>query len=153
MAAARSETVKTGRIVHNWRGATVNSTRAAAVKTAAFPQCGNARSSDGGGPAFCPAFYLPAGSGIMSGLTVWCHCAVMNLSRASTTSTSADISAVRCPNCRRTFDCGARGDRAGCWCMSMPSLPAAALDASSGCLCPECLAAAIARNQAGASPE
>jgi hypothetical protein len=67
---------------------------------------------------------------------------------------ASETSAARCPRCRRTFDCGARGDRAGCWCMAMPSLPADALDASTGCLCPECLAAEIARNQANpAMPE
>jgi hypothetical protein len=31
--------------------------------------------------------------------------------------------------------------------MAMPALPADALDASPDCLCPECLAAVIARHQ------
>jgi hypothetical protein len=35
-----------------------------------------------------------------------------------------------------------------CWCKSMPALPAERLDPGSRCLCPECLAADIARVQA-----
>ncbi|WP_109479028.1 cysteine-rich CWC family protein [Paraburkholderia sp. C35] len=67
---------------------------------------------------------------------------------SSGSAESSAASSVRCPRCRRVFDCGARGDRSGCWCMSMPALPAETLDPGMSCLCPECLAAAIARTRA-----
>ncbi|MBN3759966.1 cysteine-rich CWC family protein [Burkholderia sp. Ac-20365] len=78
----------------------------------------------------------------------------MNLSPSEPAETSG-TSSVRCPRCRRVFDCGARGERSACWCVSMPALPAEALEAGTGCLCPECLADAIARTHApvgGAMP-
>ncbi|MEI5997280.1 cysteine-rich CWC family protein [Paraburkholderia bengalensis] len=59
-----------------------------------------------------------------------------------------ETSSVRCPRCRRVFDCGARSEVSACWCKSMPALPADALEPGSGCLCPECLATAIARARA-----
>ncbi|MEM5389301.1 cysteine-rich CWC family protein [Paraburkholderia phymatum] len=62
----------------------------------------------------------------------------------------SEASSARCPRCRRVFDCGARGDRSTCWCVSMPALPADALKAGIGCLCPECLADTIARERASA---
>ncbi|MHB9840734.1 cysteine-rich CWC family protein [Paraburkholderia terrae] len=75
------------------------------------------------------------------------HLAVMNPSPSESIGSSATSSA-RCPRCRRVFDCGARGGREACWCVSMPAMPTDALDASTGCLCPECLADAIARTRA-----
>jgi hypothetical protein len=77
------------------------------------------------------------------------HLAVMNPS-VSVSRESDDVSSVRCARCRRVFDCGARGDRSACWCASMPALPTDSLEPASGCLCPECLADAIARAQAAA---
>ncbi|WP_245254133.1 cysteine-rich CWC family protein [Paraburkholderia sp. LEh10] len=74
----------------------------------------------------------------------------MNPSRSKSLETS-ETSSVRCPRCRRVFDCGARGDRSACWCASMPALPADVLEAGTGCLCPECLADAIARTRAAAN--
>ncbi|WP_227243386.1 cysteine-rich CWC family protein [Paraburkholderia caribensis] len=82
------------------------------------------------------------------------HPVVMNPSPSEPTESSA-MSSARCPRCRRVFDCGGRGGREACWCVSMPVLPATALDASTGCLCPECLADVIARARAtegGAAP-
>ncbi|TCG07056.1 hypothetical protein BZM27_22140 [Paraburkholderia steynii] len=70
----------------------------------------------------------------------------MNPSPSESIGSSATSSA-RCPRCRRVFDCGARAAAEACWCVSMPALPTDALDASI-CLCPECLADAIARTRA-----
>jgi hypothetical protein len=75
------------------------------------------------------------------------HLAVMSPSPSESIDSSATSSA-RCPRCRRVFDCGARGGREACWCVSMPAMPTEALDAGTGCLCPECLADAIARTRA-----
>ncbi|WP_118183320.1 cysteine-rich CWC family protein [Paraburkholderia phosphatilytica] len=64
---------------------------------------------------------------------------------------SRDPDIARCPRCGRPFDCGARSTQAGgppCWCVSMPALPAEALKRGLGCLCPECLAEALAEAQA-----
>jgi hypothetical protein len=84
------------------------------------------------------------------------HSAVMNPSLSESLESSA-TSSVRCPRCRRVFDCGARGDRSACWCASMPALPAEALKPGTGCLCPECLAGVIARTrveeEGGAAPD
>ncbi|MGF6644185.1 MULTISPECIES: cysteine-rich CWC family protein [Paraburkholderia] len=55
---------------------------------------------------------------------------------------------ARCPRCRSVFDCAMHGQPFDCWCKSMPALPAERLDPGSRCLCPECLAADIARVQA-----
>jgi anti-sigma factor RsiW len=62
-------------------------------------------------------------------------------------STPRDPAIAQCPRCGRPFDCGARAMQAGaapCWCGSMPALPAGALERGVGCLCPECLAQALA---------
>jgi hypothetical protein len=75
------------------------------------------------------------------------HPVVMNPSPSESLESSV-TSSVRCPRCRRVFDCGARGDRSACWCASMPALPAEALEPGTGCLCPECLAGVIARSRA-----
>ncbi|WP_323119526.1 cysteine-rich CWC family protein [Burkholderia alba] len=57
------------------------------------------------------------------------------------------LASKRCPRCGRSFDCGARTQPFSCWCMAMPSLPPGAQPATGGrCLCPECLAADIARH-------
>jgi hypothetical protein len=97
----------------------------------------------GSGQAFC---WL-ARSGIMSESTDRFQPVVMNPSPFESTGSSA-MSSARCPRCRRVFDCGARGGREACWCVSMPAMPTEALDAGTGCLCPECLADAIARTRA-----
>jgi hypothetical protein len=49
-----------------------------------------------------------------------------------------------CARCGAPFTCG-RDDPAGCWCAALPHLPARALDAAQGCLCPACLQQALAR--------
>ncbi|WP_186041197.1 cysteine-rich CWC family protein [Burkholderia gladioli] len=96
--------------------------------------------------------------------------------RPAATAVSASRSARRacsgaCPNCGAAFDCGApqAGSAAGasagaepfvCWCAALPPLrPAAdatagsaqAPQASGACLCPECLAAALAEQAARAT--
>nr|WP_244112184.1 cysteine-rich CWC family protein [Burkholderia gladioli] len=99
--------------------------------------------------------------------------------RPAATAVSASRSARRacsgaCPNCGAAFDCGApqAGSAAGasagaepfvCWCAALPPLRPAA-DATAGsaqaaqspqasgaCLCPECLAAALAEQAARAA--
>ncbi|QQC62845.1 cysteine-rich CWC family protein [Paraburkholderia ginsengisoli] len=60
-------------------------------------------------------------------------------------SASRSTSSARCPRCGNAFDCGRHGQPFECWCREMPSLPADQLDAARPCLCPECLAAEIAR--------
>jgi ribosomal protein L34E len=69
----------------------------------------------------------------------------------SSSSSSRDPDIAQCPRCGRPFDCGARSTQAGaapCWCVSMPALPADALERGLGCLCPECLADALAEARA-----
>jgi hypothetical protein len=52
------------------------------------------------------------------------------------------VQALRCARCGAGFDCGARATQA-CWCAALP--PLTPIDASlGGCLCPSCLARAIA---------
>ncbi|KAF1054195.1 MAG: hypothetical protein GAK41_00647 [Burkholderia gladioli] len=59
----------------------------------------------------------------------------------------------RCPQCTAAFDCGAGAQRGAateaepfaCWCAALPPL----VDPAGPCLCPECLAGALARQAAG----
>jgi hypothetical protein len=67
---------------------------------------------------------------------------------ASATS-AVDVKSVRCPRCGSSFDCGRNSQPFDCWCKVLPALPANQLDPRGRCLCPECLAAAVA---AGAVP-
>ncbi|WP_094777768.1 cysteine-rich CWC family protein [Paraburkholderia ribeironis] len=60
-------------------------------------------------------------------------------------SASRSERSARCPRCGSAFDCGMRTQPCDCWCRAMPSLPADRLDPARACLCPECLAAEIAR--------
>ena len=59
----------------------------------------------------------------------------------------------RCARCATAFDCGAAlpADGPGCWCVTLPALPAPARDAGgamlAGCLCPACLREEIARQR------
>ncbi|HEY1999464.1 cysteine-rich CWC family protein [Paraburkholderia sp.] len=60
---------------------------------------------------------------------------------------------ARCPRCGNAFDCGMRTQpAAACWCKSMPALPADRLEPGGRCLCPECLAAEIARVHVAGEP-
>ncbi|OLL33585.1 hypothetical protein BTH42_00905 [Burkholderia sp. SRS-W-2-2016] len=71
------------------------------------------------------------------------------------TSSTRPAGSARCPRCGRAFDCGMRTEPGQCWCRELPPLPAERLDPASPCLCPECLAAEIARaarGGAGAGP-
>ncbi|WP_414443408.1 hypothetical protein [Burkholderia sp. 22PA0106] len=59
----------------------------------------------------------------------------------------------RCPQCTAAFDCGAAAVSAAaeaepftCWCAALPPLAAPA----GRCLCPACLAGALARQVAAA---
>jgi hypothetical protein len=52
---------------------------------------------------------------------------------------------ARCPQCARAFDCGAGSVPFACWCAAMPALPGVAQPvAGARCLCPGCLADALA---------
>lgn len=59
----------------------------------------------------------------------------------------------RCARCAARFDCGAAlpADGPGCWCVTLPALPAPARGADgatlAGCLCPACLREEIARQR------
>lgn len=48
-----------------------------------------------------------------------------------------------CPHCGNAFECGSGGRDGGCWCMDWPATLAVS-DAATACLCPVCLARAIA---------
>jgi ribosomal protein L34E len=61
----------------------------------------------------------------------------------------ARAQSARCPRCGSAFDCAMHGQPFDCWCKSMPALPADRLEPGGRCLCPECLAAEIARARAG----
>ncbi|MCC8401950.1 cysteine-rich CWC family protein [Paraburkholderia sp. MMS20-SJTN17] len=52
---------------------------------------------------------------------------------------------ARCPRCGNTFDCAMQAEPSSCWCRALPPLPAERLEPGGQCLCPECLAAEIAR--------
>ncbi|NML33427.1 cysteine-rich CWC family protein [Paraburkholderia antibiotica] len=69
----------------------------------------------------------------------------------SPSSTRSERSArcPRCPRCGTAFDCGMQMTPGQCWCRALPPLPAERLDPKSRCLCPECLAAEIARAARG----
>lgn len=60
------------------------------------------------------------------------------------------VKSARCPRCGRAFDCGRHTEPFDCWCKTLPAVPANQLDPRGRCLCPECLAAAVA---AGAAPQ
>ena len=50
----------------------------------------------------------------------------------------------RCPRCGAGFRCGREPGNASCWCAALPNvLPVPAGDAGVGCLCPDCLSAAV----------
>jgi hypothetical protein len=67
-------------------------------------------------------------------------------------ASQAQVKSVRCPRCGNVFDCAMHAPPPGCWCKAMPALPAERLEPGGRCLCPECLAAEIARAQvAGAT--
>ncbi|CAG9218494.1 conserved hypothetical protein [Paraburkholderia tropica] len=69
-------------------------------------------------------------------------------SAANSAAKSAELRdatrSIRCPRCGSRFDCGRHAEPFDCWCKSMPALPASQLDPRGRCLCPECLAAAVA---------
>ncbi|HDR8974621.1 cysteine-rich CWC family protein [Burkholderia vietnamiensis] len=72
------------------------------------------------------------------------------------TDTAADARSTphraRCPQCGRSFDCGAGTQPSECWCTAMPAVPGAAPPAAGAqCRCPECLADEIAKRVAGAA--
>jgi len=73
----------------------------------------------------------------MSGASFW---TAMNPPSLKPRAASA-----RCPRCGCAFDCAMHGQPFDCWCKSMPALPADRLEPGGRCLCPECLAAEIAR--------
>ncbi|MCU0952436.1 MAG: cysteine-rich CWC family protein [Burkholderiaceae bacterium] len=50
--------------------------------------------------------------------------------------------ASRCCRCGATFHCGV-DEPGGCWCARLPLLPATALEAGVGCVCPACLDALL----------
>ncbi|WP_429250602.1 cysteine-rich CWC family protein [Paraburkholderia sp. GAS333] len=60
-------------------------------------------------------------------------------------SASRSESSVRCPRCGNSFDCGRHAQPFDCWCREMSTLSADRLDPASKCVCPECLAAEIAK--------
>ena len=71
---------------------------------------------------------------------------------ASVSPVHPDVKSVRCPRCARMFDCGRHAEPFDCWCKTLPALPASQVDPRGRCVCPECLAAAVAARPA-ASPE
>ncbi|HTI18536.1 MAG TPA: cysteine-rich CWC family protein [Trinickia sp.] len=54
----------------------------------------------------------------------------------------ADAAPARCPRCGEAFDCG--HESSGCWCSSQRLLGAERIVPGMSCLCPKCLAAALA---------
>jgi hypothetical protein len=49
---------------------------------------------------------------------------------------------ARCAGCGAAFQCGV-DEPGGCWCARLPQLPATAIEADTGCLCPRCLQARL----------
>jgi hypothetical protein len=88
------------------------------------------------------------------------RCGIISLSptpvsweRAAMTASATPAHAVRharCPRCGTAFDCGRNTDPFDCWCKALPAVPANQLDPRGRCMCPECLAAAVA---AGGDPK
>ncbi|HEY2019585.1 cysteine-rich CWC family protein [Paraburkholderia sp.] len=62
---------------------------------------------------------------------------------------STSARSARCPRCGNAFDCCMHAGPDECWCQALPPLPADRLSPASPCLCPECLAAEIARAARG----
>lgn len=58
---------------------------------------------------------------------------------------------LRCAGCGASFRCGI-GDPGGCWCARLPSLPPAAYVSGAGCVCEDCLRAALASVPAADRP-
>jgi hypothetical protein len=54
------------------------------------------------------------------------------------------MKSARCPRCGSVFDCGRNTEPFDCWCKALPAVPASQLDPRGRCLCPGCLAAAVA---------
>ncbi|WGS50041.1 cysteine-rich CWC family protein [Paraburkholderia sp. D15] len=65
---------------------------------------------------------------------------------------SSRKNSARCPRCGNAFDCARHAQPFDCWCAEMPVLPVERVDPAGGCLCPECLAAEIARATQGRLP-
>ena len=68
---------------------------------------------------------------------------------------NANVVAKTCPQCGARFECK---QAAGCWCAELPwtlPVPTDRADAATGCLCPKCLRAALARKAAapGLAPD
>ncbi|WP_321886039.1 cysteine-rich CWC family protein [Paraburkholderia bannensis] len=59
-------------------------------------------------------------------------------------SSSHAVRHARCPRCGNAFDCGRHTEPFDCWCKALPAVPANQLDPRGRCMCPECLAAAVA---------
>jgi len=49
---------------------------------------------------------------------------------------------AHCARCGTAFQCGVDAP-GGCWCARLPVLPATAVQADAGCLCPTCLEAML----------
>lgn len=52
-----------------------------------------------------------------------------------------------CSRCGKGFQCGMAAGLARCWCAELPAIPPP-LGEGSGCLCPDCLRAAVEGKQA-----
>ncbi|MDR3099487.1 MAG: cysteine-rich CWC family protein [Paraburkholderia sp.] len=63
-------------------------------------------------------------------------------------STAPAMKSARCPRCGSAFDCGRRTEPFDCWCKTLPAVPASQLDPRGRCLCPDCLAEAVAAGAA-----
>jgi len=51
-----------------------------------------------------------------------------------------------CPRCGASFACGIAAGESRCWCFNLPNvIPLPSIDGE-GCLCPDCLRAAIEDN-------
>ncbi|PMS11002.1 cysteine-rich CWC family protein [Trinickia caryophylli] len=53
---------------------------------------------------------------------------------------------AHCPGCGAKFDCACDAKPHVCWCAAMPKVSAERLVPGQSCLCPQCLAAALARS-------
>ncbi|MBK8337327.1 MAG: hypothetical protein IPL03_12365 [Sterolibacteriaceae bacterium] len=62
----------------------------------------------------------------------------------------AATSAQCCAQCGAHFVCGMQAGLAECWCARLPPI-VPPLGLAAGCLCPDCLAEAIRRAQAGSA--
>jgi hypothetical protein len=73
--------------------------------------------------------------------------AVMNANAEAVPSLPGQSEQKNCSSCGASFGCGANSAEGNCWCYDLPPVSLVAA-ADQDCLCPDCLARAIAKPSA-----